>query len=232
MMETRSETQRQRWPQNQLNPPKGERSGHGVGVMKFALVVAMVVGFCGPADALFVADEDYATVGWWHIGHDKGIGKGGGCYAAAEFRDGTKLWVGATLNENDERNWFLAAYNPDWSWIENDKQYDLAVQVPDGNRGKLSFTGFHFNNDNTDIIIAGGLSVPTVNLFAVDVRTRVLPLRIWRSAGRLLLALDMSDSAAAIRQVVYCLRNRPFNREEATSSETPPKQHASSDESS
>lgn len=77
--------------------------------MRFALVAAMLAGLCGPAHALFVADEEYATVGWWHIGYDKAIGKGGGCYAAADFRDRSQLWIGATLTKNGERNWFLAA---------------------------------------------------------------------------------------------------------------------------
>jgi hypothetical protein len=46
MMENRLENQRQ-VASKPTQPPKGERSGHGVGVIKFALVVAMVVEFCG-----------------------------------------------------------------------------------------------------------------------------------------------------------------------------------------
>ena len=200
--------------------------------MRISLALLIVAALCAPAKALFVADEEYATVGLWHIGHDSALGKGGGCYAAAQFRDKTWLWIGATLNENNERDWFIAASNPDWSWIEPGRKYELPVQAPDGTRGKLLFFGIHDSNDNTDLIIADGLAVQTVNLLAVDSGRRVLPLRILGPNGRILFSLDMSDSAAGIRQVVYCLRTHPFHRVEQTRALPGTKQDSSSTGSS
>ena len=106
MMENRLENQRQ-VASKPTQPPKGERSGHGVGVIKFALVVAMVVGFCGPAYALFVADEDYATVAMKFSLKDSMVERASErTVEGGESSEVTELW---TFMRARGGNWLLSA---------------------------------------------------------------------------------------------------------------------------
>jgi hypothetical protein len=151
--------------------------------------------------------SEYGKVGWWSITH-KVVDNSNGCSATAQFMDQTTLEL-ALVQSNGGKEWVIFISNPNWNaCMAKRSQHSLWFITTKPWRGAFDVT------DDKKSLFSGGLSIEFMNSLA-DTRL----LRILTDEKASLTSLDMRDSDPAIKAVVNCVREHPFNEAPAPTGE-------------
>src|SRR6516225_1317519 len=166
-------------------------------------VVALTVGAQAKPVQLTVIDNR------WVIEYDSELFVGA-CIATIRY-DLLKLkisFITAYPKEGTEKLWFVGLSSPEWTWIKSSTAYDFAIDTQrKGGEAKnwpLVFTGgsngFMFAKVNVDI----------VNSMASDYGDILFNIKNLKNNQYLAQrdSWNLSRSAAAIRTIVNCLRDR------------------------
>jgi hypothetical protein len=134
----------------------------------------------------------------------------GACIATTNFNL-LKLklsFITAYPKEGTEKLWFVGLSSPEWSWIKSNTAYDFAIDTKrnsgETKKWPLVFTGgsngFMFAKANVDI----------VNSMATDYGDIFFNIRNTKTNQYLSTrdSWNLGKSAAAIRTIVNCLRDR------------------------
>jgi S1-C subfamily serine protease len=116
------------------------------------------------------------------------------------YTGGTSVSMGAKYDDAGERVWGLDLSNPEWKWVKDEPSYAVTFHAPSGPRyvtmrGRVS-----------DRSLFAFVDKEVVNALAMDRNGRVVTVVADR---RNLGTFRLDDSAAAIRDVVHCLRANP-----------------------
>jgi S1-C subfamily serine protease len=140
----------------------------------------------------------YSNIGFWTITH-RIVGNLNGCDATANFRDQTFFQMAFVQSDTSNNEWLLFVANPRWnSWIGRKRQHTLRLIADKKWEGK-----FAVNDSNA--LWMGSLKIEFINGIA-DASS----VEIFNDRNELLTSLDMTDSAAAIRVVLNCVREHPY----------------------
>jgi len=171
-----------------------------------AAAFLLIGGVLHNSAAAQAEDIAYCKIGWWQIKYRE-LEDMNGCYAASLFRQ-TLLHM-ALAQTDKGKAWFIFISNPAWdSWIKRKKQHTLIFVTT------KPWQGTFFVSSGTTELSSTNLSIEFMNSIA-DAKS----IEIYDENKRLLISLDMKDSANAIKSVVNCVRDHPLPTGEA---KTPP----------
>ena len=171
--------------------------------------VFLLIGMALHDSAAQAEDTAYGKKGWWGINYRE-FEDSNGCYAVAKFQDQTLISLDL-LQTDKGKAWLMFIANPRWTgWIKRKKQHTLRFVTT------KPWQGLFFANSETGELYSVDLSIEFMNTIA-DAKT----LAIFDENNRLLVSLDMKDSADAIKAVVNCVRDHP--RPPSREAEAPPK---------
>jgi S1-C subfamily serine protease len=143
-------------------------------------------------------DNTPVTIGSWTIRY-RVAGDINGCEANSHFRDQTTFGLSLVQLTESDRRWLIFISNPNWNhWIRRKHQHTLPFITT-----KKWQVNFEVNDSN--FLWTGDLSTDFVNSIA-----DAASIEIMNERNEILVSLDMTDSAAAIRAVVNCVRNHPY----------------------
>ena len=146
-------------------------------------------------------DVLYSKIGWWSVAYVE-VDKVSGCRAAAQFPDQTVFQM-AQIQSGIDKAWIILISNPRWNaWIGKRKELRLQL-VTDWPAIKPWSYKFAVSDDSRTLSTADA-SVEFMNGVADASK-----LEIKDENGALWATIDMKDSAAAIRAIVNCVRERP-----------------------
>jgi serine protease Do len=158
----------------------------------FAAVFALTAG--AQSDTL------YSRHGWWKVAFNTLQTGEVVCQASATYAGGTFVGMGAKYDDAGERVWGLDLSNPEWKWIKNEMGYAVTLYAPSGPR-TLTMKGAI-----SDHSLFAFVDKEVINALAMDRNGKVVTIVV---SNRTLGTLRLDDSAAAIRDVVHCLRANP-----------------------
>src|SRR5260370_10192474 len=177
-------------------------------------VIALTVGAQAKPVQLGLMDK-------WVIEYDSEL-FAGACIATMGY-DLLKLkisFITAYQKEGTEKLWFVGVSSPEWTWIKSSTTYDFAIETQrksgEPKNWPLVFTGgsngFMFAKANVDI----------VNSMASDYGDILFNIRNLKNNQYLSKrdSWNLGKSAAAIRTIVNCLKDR--SPTVATTTPTPP----------
>jgi serine protease Do len=145
-------------------------------------------------------EAEYTRIGWWSVTRrqDSTLSV---CSASARFTDQTVIEI-ALIQSSKVKGWALSLSNPQWNgWVTKRSQHWLWLVTTRPWHGS-----FNVANDGKTLVI-GDASIDFMNSLADTNR-----LWIFNDNKQPLLSLDMKDSDPAIKAVVNCVRQHPFNR--------------------
>jgi serine protease Do len=149
-------------------------------------------------------EAKYATIGWWSVTHRED-GTLSVCGATARFSDQTVVEI-ALIQSNNAKGWALFLSNPQWNiWVTKRSQHWLWLVTT-----RPWHAAFNVGDDGKTLFLVDA-SIDFMNSLA---DTGVL--RIFSDNKQPLLSLDMKDSDPAIKSVVNCAREHPFDRAPTT----------------
>ncbi len=148
----------------------------------------------------YEGETRYAEIGRWSVTHRE-AGNLSVCSAAAQFADRTILQL-ALIQSDTGKTWAVLIANPRWNaWVGKGSWHRLLLVTT-----KPWHEAFDVSDDKKALIL-GGASVDFMNSLAdTDL------LRIFTDNEEPLATLDVRDSDPAIKAVVNCVRDHPFNR--------------------
>jgi S1-C subfamily serine protease len=124
-----------------------------------------------------------------------------GCSASAQFADQTTVTL-ALIQGDSGKGWVLFVSNPHWDvWVTKRAQHSLWLLTTKPWHG-----AFNVSDDGKTLVL-GDASIDFMNSLA-DTHF----LQIFRDNKQPLTSLEMKDSDPAIKAVVNCVREHPFNR--------------------
>src|SRR5262245_58754062 len=160
----------------------------------------------------------------WVIEYDSEL-FAGACIATTGYNLPLKLkisFITAYPKEGTEKLWFVGLSSPEWTWIKSDANYDFAIDTKrksgETKKWPLVFTGgssgFMYAKANVDI----------VNSMASDYGEIFFNIRNLKNNQYLSQrdSWNLGKSAAAIRTIVNCLRDRSPVFATTTTPTTPP----------
>ena len=159
--------------------------------MRILAVIVCIVGTSAAADELATWGES----GKWQILIDPAAGNG--CLAQRSFEDGTLVQIGA---EPARSGGFFAAYNADWSDIE-----DGAVGVVNFDFGDAKFAGEATGRVAQDL--PGGYAFFDNPNFVTEFGKRQT-VKISGKSGRE-VEIDLTGSMKALGSVQACQKEQP-----------------------
>ena len=141
--------------------------------------------------------DTYSTIGFWTVTHGI-VGNLSGCDASSTFQDKTLFEMALVRSDASDAEWVIFLSNPRWNeWVSKKRQHTLRLVTTKNWQGDFSV-----NDSNS--LWKGGLSTDFMNTVA-DASS----IEIMSSDNNPLTSLDMTDSAAAIRAVMNCVREHP-----------------------
>lgn len=160
--------------------------------------VAAVAGFCvlggwiaaAKAEYKLDIDEKTSVVDAWTVGYNKA---GSSCLATATYGDETTIWIGM---DSDDGNVFLGLTNPNWSSIQDGKQYRMQIASVGGGRWQGNFFGITRNQDKG--VISGGLKEGFVKDL---IRSPGMAVSL---GSRVIAKINLEGSPAAFAAVLDC----------------------------
>ena len=180
-------------------------------------VIALTVGAQAKPVQLGLIDNK------WVIEYDSEL-FAGACIATMSY-DLLKLkisFITAYPKEGTEKLWFVGLSSPEWTWIKSNTTYDFAIDTQrkggETKKWSLVFTGgsngFMFAKANVDI----------VNSMASDYGDILFNIRNIKNNQYLSQrdSWNLGKSAAAIRTIVNCLRDRSPTFATTPPAPTPP----------
>jgi S1-C subfamily serine protease len=161
----------------------------------------------------------------WAIEYDSEL-FAGACIATINY-DLLKLklsFITAYPKEGTEKLWFVGVSSPEWTWIKSGTTYDFAIDTKRGSgetkKWPLVFTGgsngFMFAKANVDIV--NSMASDYGDIFF---NIRNLKNNQWLSKRD---SWNLGKSAAAIRTIVNCLKDRSPTFATTTPTPTPPEE--------
>jgi len=151
---------------------------------------------------------EYGKIGWWSIRHEV-VDSFSVCSATAQFGDQTGLEL-AILQSSSANGWVIFISNPNWNtWLAKKSQHSLWLMTT-----KAWHAVFNVTDDKKSLFF-GGASVEFMNSLA-DTRL----FNIFTDSKQSLASLDMRDSDPAIKAIVNCAREHPFNKAPGPEAET------------
>jgi S1-C subfamily serine protease len=171
----------------------------------FASVVALFALSIGAQ-----SDTLYSRHGWWKIAFNTLQNGEVVCQATTTYTGGTSVAMGAKYDDAGERVWGLDLSNPEWKWIKNETRYAVTFHAPSGPR-YVTMRGAV-----SDHSLFAFVDKEVINALAMDRNGRVVTVV---AENRNLGTFRLDDSAAAIRDVVHCLRANPPAKTTALPSE-------------
>jgi serine protease Do len=183
----------------------------GRGVLRFLTVdaskIVPPIHSPPPAEANQESTE-YGKIGQWSITH-KVVGDFSVCSTTAQFIDQTGLEL-ALVQSNTAKGWVIFISNPNWNaWLAKKTQHSLWLLTTKAWRAVFNVT------DDKKSLLFGDASVEFMNSLA-DTQL----FRIFTDSKQSLASLDMRDSDPAIKAVVNCVREHPFNKAPGPEAET------------
>ena len=161
----------------------------------FAIVVALCL-----TNTVSSGDTLYSRQGWWKVALNTLQNGQAVCQAITTYTDNTTVTMGAKYDDAGERVWGLLLSNPEWKWIKNDANYPAMLYTPSGTRA-ITLKG-----TVADHSLFGWVDKEVINALAMDRNGKVVTVT---AANRNLGIFRLDNSAAAIRDVVHCLRANP-----------------------
>jgi serine protease Do len=146
------------------------------------------------------ADTLYSRHGWWKIAFNTLQTGEVVCQAATTYIGGTFVAMAAKYGDAGERFWGLYLSNPEWKWIKNESDYAAKLYAPSGPR-TVTMKGA-----GSDHSLFAFVDKEVINTLAMDRNGKVVTVVV---GNRTLGTFRLDDSAAAIRDVVHCLRANP-----------------------
>jgi hypothetical protein len=156
--------------------------------------VALTSTFAAQAQEIY-----YDEIGWWSITYRR-IANLSGCDAVTKFPDQTMLTMALIQIESTKEEWVFLVSNPRWdSWLGKEAQHELRLVTT--KRWEASFST---TSDKKWLVLANA-PIDFINSIG-EARS----LRIVDKNGHSLTRspLDLKDSAAAIKAVLSCVRER------------------------
>jgi serine protease Do len=154
------------------------------------------------------ADVLYSKHGEWTVAYLE-VGNLNGCRATRQFPDQTAFQM-VQIQSGTDKAWVIFISNPRWNaWIGNRKEIRLSLVTdwPTTKPWPYTFS----TSGESKLLSTTDASVEFMNSVADASK-----VEIKDDKGALLAAIDMKDSAAAIRAVVTCVREHPPKREPET----------------
>jgi S1-C subfamily serine protease len=142
----------------------------------------------------------YSRQGWWKVSSNTLQTGEVVCQASTTYTNGTSVELGAKYDSGGERVWGIDLSNPEWMWIKNEARYAVTLNAPSGPR-YVTMKG-----TVSDHSLFAFVDKEVINALAMDRNGRVVTVV---AENRNLGTLRLDDSAAAIRDVVHCLRANP-----------------------
>jgi S1-C subfamily serine protease len=145
----------------------------------------------------------------WVIEYDSEL-FAGACIAALEYNY-IKLklsFLTAYPREGTEKLWFIAVSSPEWTWIKKGATYDFAIDTKrksgETRNWPLVFTG------GSNGFMFAKVTVDIVNSMASDYGDIIFNIRNLKNNQYLFTrdSWNLGKSAAAIRTIVNCLKDR------------------------
>jgi S1-C subfamily serine protease len=164
-------------------------------VNRILTTIAVVLALSTGADA----ETLYSRHGWWKVASDTLQTGEVVCQASTTYTGGTFLGMAAKYSDGGERVWGLYLSNPEWKWIRNETDYNVSLYAPSGVRA------ITLRSNVSDHSLFAFVDKEVINALAMDRSGSVTVLAGNRTLG----TFRLDDSAAAIRDVVHCLRANP-----------------------
>ena len=147
------------------------------------------------------ADVPYSKIGRWSVAYLE-VGNLSGCRAAAQFPDQT-IFQMALMQSGTNKSWVIFISNPKWgNWRQDNLPGEFAGQellLVTTKPWRLIFS----SSDDGKTLFTD-TSVKFMNSVADAASVEIMYIN-----RELLTAVDMKDSAAAIRAVMKCVREPP-----------------------
>jgi S1-C subfamily serine protease len=149
------------------------------------------------ADYKLAIDQKLASVDEWTIGYNQSTS---GCIAAASYSDDTTFWLGF---DGEHQAVYMAVTNPNWSSIEQGKQYPINIVAIGGGRWQGQFFGT--SRDMEKGVVSGSLKENFV-------RDLIRSPGIAVSLGhRTIAKLNLAGSPAAFSAMLECQTKQTGN---------------------
>jgi hypothetical protein len=184
------------------------RGDPGVSVMKKLLlatvcVVALTVGAQAKPVQLTLIDNS------WVVEYDSEL-FAGACIATRNY-DLLKLkisFIAAYPREGTEKLWLVGLSSPEWSWIKSSTTYDFAIDTK-RTSGETKNWPLVFTGESNGFMVAK-VNVDIVNSMASDYGDIFFNIRNLKNNQYLSRrdSWNLGKSAAAIRTIVNCLKDR------------------------
>ena len=174
-------------------------------IARILIIIAVVLAQGTGANA----ETLYSRHGWWKIAFDTLQTGEVVCQASTTYTGGTFLGMAAKYSDARERVWGLYLSNPEWKWIRNETDYNVSLYAPSGVR-TITLRG-----TVSDHSLFAFVDKEVINALAMDRSGNVTVVAGNRTLG----TFRLDDSAAAIRDVVHCLRANPPVKSTALPSE-------------
>lgn len=138
-------------------------------------------------------DETVGEVNGWRIGYSRGFA---GCFANAQFVDGTTIWIGYAA----KLEFYIAFTNAAWKSIQPGKEYRLSINTQGRGRWNGVFLGFERAQDK------GVISPSLKEKFLVDfAEAGGITLQI---GDRRIAGLSLAGSRNAVLKMLSCQQER------------------------
>ena len=164
--------------------------------LAIATVFAVASTMCTPAHG----DTLYSRQGWWNVAFGALQSGEVVCQASSTYTGGTFIAMGAKYGDSGERVWGLTLSNPEWKWIKDETGYAVTLRAPSGPRT------VNMKGGVSDHSLFAFVDKEVINALAMDRGGKVVTVV---AANRTLGTFRLDNSAAAIRDVVHCLRANP-----------------------
>jgi serine protease Do len=156
------------------------------------------------------SDTLYSRHGWWNVAFNTLQNGEVVCQALATYTGGTSVAMGAKYDDAAQRVWGLDLSNPEWKWIKSGTGYTVTLYAPSGPRTLTMKGGV------SDHSLFAFVDKEVINALAMDRNGNVI---VVIGSNRTLGTFRLDNSAAAIRDVVHCLRNNASVKTAALPSE-------------
>jgi len=161
-------------------------------------LAAAAIGFCliggglqsAKAQYKLEIDEKITVVDAWTVGYNKA---GSSCLATATYSDDTTVWIGM---DSDDGDVYLGLTNPNWTSIQDGKEYQMKIVSIGGGRWQGNFYGISRNQDKG--VLSGGLKEGFVKDL---IRSPGIAVSL---GSRIIAKLNLDGSPAAFAAVLDC----------------------------